>query len=174
MVSRIRDFLAILHMLLHCHQRRTAPGSQPCGQNSKQWPTDERHPIPKWASWAIQPPNARSSMNESVLWCGAQKGKEKDHFKISVDNGSLELGLQTFRPHLHNISIVHHPPIQLPTLCQGAGGRSCSYLCSMNTKSERVAETFHGKVWCLWHAEENSRARTACKLGGREGLKKLE
>lgn len=110
--------------------------------------------------------------NHIVMWCS--DGERKRKFKISVDNGSLELRLRTSRPHLHNISIMHHPPVQLPTPCQGAGGRSCSYLCSMNTKSERVAETFHGKVWCLWHAEENSRARTACKLGGREGLEKFE
>lgn len=100
--------------------------------------------------------------------------KLKSCFKISVDNGCLELELQTFKPCINNISIMQCRPIQLATSCQGAGGRSCSYLCNMNTKSERVEVTFHRKVWCLWHAGENSKARTSCKLKGREGLKKLE
>lgn len=110
------------------------------------------------------------------LYCDVvlRRGKKKGSFKISVDNGCLELRLQTFSPCLRNTSIMHCPPIQLLTPCQGAGGRSCSYLYSMNTKSKRVAETFHRKIWSLQHAEENGRARTTCKLREREQLKKLE
>lgn len=134
-------------------------------------------PHPKTGQLSHPAPECQlfTEWNCIAMWCseGGER-KKKSRFKISVDNGCLKPGLQTFRPCLHNISIMHRRPIQLPTPCQGAGGRSCSYLCSMNTKSERVAETFHGKVQCLWHAGGNSRARTACKLGGREGLKKLE
>lgn len=125
-------------------------------------------PHPKMGQLSHPAPECQlfTEWNCIVMWC-SEAGRVEG-FKISVDNGCLELELQTFRPCLHNISIMHRLPIQLPSPCQGAGGRSCSYLFRMNTKSERVAETFHRKVWCLWHAGENSRARTACKLKGRK------